>query len=225
MAEATIAVLAAPRSRTGQLVLELAERRGHTARWAPVDGAPRTRSSAMRDADAIVLIPARACGAQEMTRHAREQASRRASAAHLLLVSSFTVGHGLRHPLGRLTGGLPHLLEAERILRAGSAPYTIVRPTWLTDDPAGAHAVTLTQDPRADGMLARADLATALVAAVEQRSARGRTFALFNQPGRPPRDWNVLFGGLVLDDRGSCAGGVTHQSVDARPRDDAGLKA
>jgi hypothetical protein len=75
-----------------------------------------------------------------------------------------------------------------------------VLPTRLTDDPASAHAITLTQDPRTDGMPARADLTTVLIAAMEQPPARGRTFALFKETGEPLRDSNVLFGGLILDD-------------------------
>jgi hypothetical protein len=196
---ATVVVLAAAESRTARLVSELAGRRGHTVRRAHAVDSTRPDSVRVRGADAIVLIPAGAPGAHPITRWAYEEALRWAPAAHLLLVSSFAVGHGPRHSLGRVTGALPGLLEAERTLRSGSAPYTVARSTWLTDDPAGVHAITLTQDPRADGMLARADLATALVAAVEHRSARGRTFALFNEPGEPPRDWAPLFAALHPD--------------------------
>jgi uncharacterized protein YbjT (DUF2867 family) len=190
---ATVVVLGARESRTRRLVVELAERRGHTVRSGP----PRPEPKALlRGADAIVLVPAGARGAREVTRAVRAAAPSR---AHLLLVSSFAVGHGPRHELGRVTGALPELRGAERAVRAGSAPYTIVRPTWLTDDPAGAHAITLTQDPHADGMLARPDLAATLVAAVEQPSARGRTMALFNEPGDPPDDWAARFATLVAD--------------------------
>jgi uncharacterized protein YbjT (DUF2867 family) len=190
---AAVVLLAAAGSRTAQLVSALAERRGHPARWAP------TQPLQLAGADAIVLIPAGARGASAMTRHVRDEALRQAPGAHLLLVSSFAVGHGPRHGLGRVTGALPELGEAERTLRAGPAPYTIVRPTWLTDDPTGAHAITLTQDARADGMLARADLAATLLAATEQASARDRTFALFNEPGEPPREWGPLFAALTPD--------------------------
>jgi uncharacterized protein YbjT (DUF2867 family) len=80
--------------------------------------------------------------------------------------------------------------------------WTVVRPTWLTDDPAGAHAVRATQDPSADGMISRADLAAALFAAIEQPFARGTTFALYNEPGEPPRDWASVFAGLEPDPDG-----------------------
>jgi len=66
-----------------------------------------------------------------------------------------------------------------------------------TDDPPGAHAITLTQDPHADGMLARSDLAAIVVAAVDVPLARGKTFAAFNQPGERSEDWEAAFAALV----------------------------
>jgi hypothetical protein len=75
-------------------------------------------------------------------------------------------------------------------------PYTIVRAAWLTDDPPRAHALTFTQDPRPDGMLARADLAATLVAAIEHRGARNTTFTAFNEPGSPERRWARRFARL-----------------------------
>jgi hypothetical protein len=48
-------------------------------------------------------------------------------------------------------------------------------------------------------MLARADLAAALVAAAEHPHARGKTFALFNEPGQPRGDWARMFAGLAPD--------------------------
>jgi uncharacterized protein YbjT (DUF2867 family) len=196
---AIVVVFAGGGSRTGQLVSELTERRGHAVRRVPAPVTGPADLVQLHGVDAIVLIPTGARGAGATTRWLRDEALRLAPGAHVLLVSSFAVGHGPRHPLGRVTGALPDLVEAERTLRAGPAPYTIVRPTWLTDDPAGAHAITLTQDARADGMLARADLAATLVAAVEQPFARDRTFALFNEPGEPPREWGALFTALSPD--------------------------
>jgi uncharacterized protein YbjT (DUF2867 family) len=84
-------------------------------------------------------------------------------------------------------------------VRESGPPWTIVRPTWLTDDPPGAHAITLTQDPHADGMLARSDLAATVVAAVEEPLARGKTFAAFNEPGERSEDWEAAFAALVPD--------------------------
>jgi hypothetical protein len=101
--------------------------------------------------------------------------------------------------------GAPTRADAERL---GTALRTleqrfeqgaIARPTWLTDDPPAAHGIRVTQDPRTDGMLARGDLAAALVPAIEQPLTRGKSFALFNEPGEPPRDWARVFAGPAPD--------------------------
>jgi putative NAD(P)-binding protein len=130
----------------------------------------------------------------------RRSCSSPAAGAHLVLVTSFAVGHGDAHLLNRIVS-LSGRRAAECTVRASGVSWTILRPTWLTDDPRGAHAVTLTQDRYADGMLSRADLAAAIVAAVEQPSARYKTFAVFNQPGEPPDDWATAFAALAPDHR------------------------
>jgi uncharacterized protein YbjT (DUF2867 family) len=198
----TLLVAAGASSPTGQLVAGIARQRGHDVRLLDALEHPATVADAIRGARAIVLIPKR--GDAERHAHAAVgtlivAARRLAPAAHLLLVSSFAVGHGPAHPFNRVTASLPGRLAAERALRASGLPWTVVRPTWLTDDPPGAHAVSVTQDARADGMLARADLAAALVAAGEHRRARGKTFALFNEPGEPTHDWASVLAGLRPD--------------------------
>jgi uncharacterized protein YbjT (DUF2867 family) len=198
----TLLIAAGAGSRTAHHLAALARRRGHPVRALDALDDPDRVAGAVRGVRAVVLIPKR--GDAERHAHAAVRtlavaARRHAPAAHLLLVSSFTVGHGHAHPLGRVTGALPGLLAAERALGASGLAWTVVRPTWLTDDPPGGHAITATQDPRTDGMLARADLAAALVAAAEHPLARGKTFALFNEPGAPPRDWATVFGNLAPD--------------------------
>jgi uncharacterized protein YbjT (DUF2867 family) len=198
----TLIVAAGANSRTGHLVADVARHRGHHVRRLDAREHPGTVADAVRGVRAIVLVPKR--GDAERHAHAAVRtltvaARRLAPGAHLLLVSSFAVGHGPAHPLNRVTASLPGRLAAEQALRASGLPWTVVRPTWLTDDPPGAHAVSVTQDPRADGMLARADLAVALVAAAEHPAARGKTFALFNEPGQPTHDWASVFAGLRPD--------------------------
>lgn len=185
---------------TGQLLTTLARERGYQVR--SVDLARRDIARVVDQADAIVLIPQRG----DTRRHAHAAACTLVNAArdaapsaHLLLVSSFAVGHGTAHPLSRINNALPGFRAAEHVVRTSGLPYTIVRPTWLTDDPPGAHAVTLTQDPGADGMLSRVDLATVLLSAIEQPAARNTTFALFNEPGASPTDWSSLFDNLQPD--------------------------
>lgn len=199
----TLVVAAGASSRTGDLVAGIARHRGHQVRALDALDDPGTVADAVRNAHAIVLIPKH--GDAERHAHAALRtltvaAQRLAPAAHLLLVSSFAVGHGPAHPFNRVTASLPGRLAAERALRTSGLAWTVLRPTWLTDDPPGAHAVSITQDPRADGMLARADLAAALVAAAEHPLARGKTFALFNEPGEPTHDWARVFERLAPDD-------------------------
>jgi uncharacterized protein YbjT (DUF2867 family) len=194
-------VVVAAAGRTGSLVARFARRRGHEVRGLQRLDDARAVTEAVRGADAVVLIPR--SGDAERHAHAAavsltETARRLAPGSHIVLVTSFAVGHGAAHPLNRFAS-LPGRRAAERTVRASGLPWTIVRPTWLTDDPPGAHAVTLTQDPYADGMLARADLAAALVAAVEQPAAHRKTFALFNQPGEPADDWATAFAALAPD--------------------------
>jgi uncharacterized protein YbjT (DUF2867 family) len=154
-----VAVIAEPGSGTGRLVRQLARCRGHRV--------------VEEDPDAAVLIPGRSERADEAL---QALLARVAPGTRVLLVSSFAVGQP-EHPFNRFTRGLP---AAEALLRASGRPFTIVRATWLTDDPPGAHAVTVTRDDHVDGMLSRADLAEALVDALEQPP--GETFALFNEP-------------------------------------------
>jgi uncharacterized protein YbjT (DUF2867 family) len=199
----TLVLVADASSRTGQLVVATARRRGHHVRALERLDEPGRVDDAIRDASAIVVIPDRGDSGRHAPAAVRTlsiAAQRRAPGAQLLLVSSFAVGHGGGHPLNRIVP-LAGRRAAERAVRASGLPWTIVRATWLTDDPRGAHAVTLTQDCLADGMLARADLAAALVAAAEEPGARGKTFALFNEPGTPREDWGSAFEALTLDDR------------------------
>jgi uncharacterized protein YbjT (DUF2867 family) len=197
----TFVVAAEAGSRTGRLVAEIARVRGHRVRVLDGLDDPATVADAARGGRAIVLVPQR--GDAERHAHAAVRtlilaARRHAPAAQLVLVSSFAVGQPA-HPLNRVTASLRGRLAAERALRASGLAWTVVRPTWLTDDPAGAHAVSVSQASWADGMLARADLAAALVAAAEHPHARGKTFVLFNEPGQPRGDWARIFAGLAPD--------------------------
>jgi uncharacterized protein YbjT (DUF2867 family) len=116
----------------------------------------------------------------------------------VVLVSGFSVAHGLGHALNT-PERLEDLLTAEQVVRCSGRRYTIVRPTWLTSDPAGRYALTLTQDPWADGMIPRADLARVCLAALDEPHARGKTFAVFVQPGPGPARWGAMFAPLVAD--------------------------
>jgi uncharacterized protein YbjT (DUF2867 family) len=146
----TLLIAAGPGSRTGRLVAAIARDRGHRVQPLAALDDPDTVADALRDADAVVIIPEP--GDAERHAHAAVRtltvaARRHAPAAHLLLVTSFAVGHGPAHPFNRVTASLPGRLAAERALRASGLAWTVIRPTWLTDDPPGAHAVRVAPGP------------------------------------------------------------------------------
>ncbi|MGW6566001.1 NAD(P)-binding oxidoreductase [Streptomyces sp. NPDC054975] len=191
------------KASTGRLVADHAAGRGHDVRFvADVEDAAALRT-ALRDADAVVLVPKRGDPlrhTEQATHLLLREAAGRPTPPQFVLLSSFAVGHGPAHPLNRTSAALlPSRIAAEQALRTGGVPYTIVRPTWMTDDPPGSHALTLSQHPRTDGMVSRADIAAAMIAAVEHPSARGTTFALFNEPGEPTADWDAAFARLRQD--------------------------
>lgn len=187
----------------GLYVTDIAAARGHdVARLTTLDDGPALREQ-LAGAAAVVLVPKRG----DQHRHAHQATRALVTAArdlrsqpHLLLLSSFAVGHGPSHPLNRIDDALlPGRIAAERTLRSSGLPYTIVRPTWFTSDPPGEYAITLTQHERTDGMVSRADLATVLVSAIEHPAARGTTFSVFNEPGEPPAAWADSFARLRPD--------------------------
>jgi uncharacterized protein YbjT (DUF2867 family) len=163
----------------------------------PRDG--RELRAALDGAAAAVLIPARTVASlTAQVRAVLEAVGDPATGPHIILVTGFSIGHGREHALNT-PDRLADRRCAEALVRRSGAPYTIVRPTWLTSDPPGHYAVTLTQEPFADGMIARADLAAVCLAAITEPASRGTTFAVFAQPGGAPRSWAPLFSALDRD--------------------------
>lgn len=181
---------------------ELARQAGATGREVRLVDDPeagRALAAALDGAAAVAIIPARAVSslaAQVQT--ILDAMGDRVAGPQIVLVTGFSIGHGLGHALNT-PDRLADRRRAEALVRGSGAPYTIVRPTWLTSDPPGHYAVTLTQDPHADGMISRADLAAVCLAAVCEPAARGTTFAVFAQPGAPPRAWAPMFSTLRRD--------------------------
>jgi uncharacterized protein YbjT (DUF2867 family) len=86
--------------------------------------------------------------------------------------------------------------RGEQALRDSGLAYTIVRPSWLTDDPGGRQALRLEQGDSDDGKVAREDVAEAVAQVFTHPQARGKTFELYGEPGDPPSDWAPLFAAL-----------------------------
>jgi len=184
---------------TGRELAHQAGAAGREVRLVDDPGDGGELRAALRGAAAVAIIPARTVTSLAVQVQAVLAAiDHPAGAPQIVLVTGFSIGHGVSHALNT-PERLADRRRAEALVRRSGVPYTIVRPTWLTSDPAGRYAVTLTQDPRADGMIARADLASVCLAAITQPAARSTTFAVFAQPGAPPREWAAVFAGLRPD--------------------------
>jgi uncharacterized protein YbjT (DUF2867 family) len=102
----------------------------------------------------------------------------------------------------------------EQALRESGAGYTIVRPSWLTDEPAGG-GVRVEQGDRGDGEIGREDLAAACVAALDDRNSHGKTFELYADEEASAPDWAAIFARLAADERceGRGDGGTSPGSI------------
>lgn len=92
--------------------------------------------------------------------------------------------------------------RSERLVRLSGAPYTIVRPAWLDNGPAGQH-VTIEQGDTGEGSITRAALGTVHIEALLNDSAIGKTFEVFSGPGEATSDWASLFGTAQPDAAGA----------------------
>lgn len=195
-------VVAGGSTGTGGLVASLARAQGRVVRVVGAPERARRLAAAMAGAEGVVLVPARGTGAVAAQAQVIVDACASAGPGtpHVVLVTGFSVGHGPAHALNT-PDRLADLVAAETLVRASGRPYTIVRPTWLTSDPPGRYALSFTQDPLTDGMVARTDLAEVCLAAIDEPQARGKTFAVIAEPGPAPTRWAPLFAALAADDR------------------------
>ncbi|HTX08857.1 MAG TPA: NAD(P)H-binding protein [Solirubrobacteraceae bacterium] len=185
---------------TGMLVASLGRSQGRVVRVVEAPEAAGSLRAAIAGAEGVVLVPAReavsvAAQARAIVAACPDSAPR---TPHLVLVSGFSVAHGHAHALNT-PERLKDLMTAEQVVRCSGRRYTIVRPTWLTSDPPGRYALTLSQDSWADGMLPRADLARICLASLDEPQARGKTFAAFAEPGPGPVRWAGTFAALTTD--------------------------
>ena len=89
--------------------------------------------------------------------------------------------------------------EGEEVLRQSGLPYTIIRPSWLTDEPGGEQGLRLEQGDAGEGKVTREDVTEACVQALTHDEARDKTFELYNEPSEPSGEWALLFAGLESD--------------------------
>jgi uncharacterized protein YbjT (DUF2867 family) len=94
--------------------------------------------------------------------------------------------------------------RAEEAIRDAAIDYTIVRAAFLLNSPGGRHAIAVTQDdlPLAPPhRIARADVASAFVAAIRHPGVARTTLEIAWGRGSAPPDWNALFARLTPDTR------------------------
>lgn len=85
--------------------------------------------------------------------------------------------------------------KAELALEETKLPYTIVRPGGMTENPGGG-GVLLRPSIDTVGRIARADVATIMIAALARDDARGKTFEIINKDGAPKASEAKVFEGL-----------------------------
>jgi uncharacterized protein YbjT (DUF2867 family) len=156
-------------------------------------------AAAMHGADAVVIVVESAMtddGSPNSPTTVHDQGTGNVIAAaadglHVVMVSQIYITRPEAFPAA--ADVIAARGRGEQALRDSALAHTIVRPSWLTDDPGGRQALRLEQGDTGDGKVARADVAEVVAAALTHPEARGKTFELYGQPGEPPTDWGPLF--------------------------------
>jgi uncharacterized protein YbjT (DUF2867 family) len=126
----------------------------------------------------------------------------------------------------RTTEGHDWKRRAERLLRAGGLPYTIVRPGWFDyNGPDEQRLVLLQGDTRqagnpSDGAVARRQIAEVLVRSLTSEQALRRTFELVAESGPAQDDFDALFAPLEEDPPGAMDGvrDMANQPIEEEPQ-------
>ncbi|KQV15309.1 MULTISPECIES: SDR family oxidoreductase [unclassified Kitasatospora] len=114
---------------------------------------------------------------------------------HFALVSQIYVtrrSHSM-NSYGRL---LDWRLAGEDAVRESGLPYSVVRPSWLTDRHSAGNQVRLEQGDTGDGKICRDDVAEAVVQSLYTPAGAGITFEIYNESGSAATDWPALFAAL-----------------------------
>jgi uncharacterized protein YbjT (DUF2867 family) len=99
--------------------------------------------------------------------------------------------------------------RGERLVRASSLPYTIVRPGWFDYNKPDEHRLVLLQGDRrhagdpSDGVIARRQIAEVLVASLTSEAALRKTFELVATRGGAQDDLDTEFARLDADAPGA----------------------
>jgi uncharacterized protein YbjT (DUF2867 family) len=202
--------------RTGRRVVDLLTGLGHgvviasrhprqaraaRARTVAVDLAENADPALLDGIDGVVISvepPVDTSGAEALLDRGVDRLARVAAkpGAQIILISQIYVTRADEHP--DMAGIINARAAGERALRVSGAPYTIIRPSWLTDRPATG--VRLEQGDTGDGRISRDTVAAAVVAALFCPASRGKSFELYDDPYGPSIDWETAFAGLADDE-------------------------
>ncbi|HMI70031.1 MAG TPA: NAD(P)H-binding protein [Solirubrobacteraceae bacterium] len=163
---------------------------------------PDSVAAAMRGVDSVVLVVESAMnddGSPNSPTAVHDQGTANviaaaADGAHVVMVSQIYITRPDAFPAA--ADVIAARGRGEQALRDSALACTIVRPSWLTDDPGGRQALRLEQGDTGDGQVARADVAEAVAQSLTHPEARGKTFELYGEAGEPPTDWAPLFARL-----------------------------
>jgi len=99
--------------------------------------------------------------------------------------------------------------RSERLVRASSLPYTIVRPGWFDYNGPDEHKLLFLQGDRrqagdsSDGVISRRQIAEVLVQSLRSESALRKSFELIATTGAAQENLDTLFAALEADAPGS----------------------
>jgi uncharacterized protein YbjT (DUF2867 family) len=113
----------------------------------------------------------------------------------VVLVSQIYITRADAHP--EIAAIIKARAGGEQALRDSGAPYIIVRPAWLTNEPVSG--VRLEQGDGGDGQVSRATVADTIVAALPSPQAVGTTFEIYDSPEDQLTDWTGMFDELRRD--------------------------
>jgi uncharacterized protein YbjT (DUF2867 family) len=108
-----------------------------------------------------------------------------------------------------ILGGHDWKRRSERLVRASSRVYTIVRPGWFDyNEPDQQRLVLLQGDTRwasdsSDGIVSRQQVAEVLVRSLSTSAAAFKTVELVTEHGPAPQDFDALFAPLIADPPGA----------------------